>query len=306
MTSQNPTKDQHFVPRLYLKNFASEDSHLEVLNIKEKRLGKRRPYQGLGYAHFYYAAKTGISDELSQHVEAWLGSIEDFISKQLPRIIAEILGNGRIQDDDRYVLSVLMSMLWLRTPGMRTQLKESEEGIAKEIEKLHGSKNAEHFKSEDNIQHLKLMVNSTGLDGPGFANMFFNMKWKVYIARGTEFFITSDSPVVEKWLPPKGIYGASFLERDKYFPLTPNILLELTYPRGTAKIKRETLYEADNYVIKSLNIIIASGADSFVYSGNKEPLEKLLAGRENPGRLEREYIEKYEIPWAEYRERMGK
>ena len=173
--------------------------------------------------------------------------------------------------------------------------------MAEQIKKLHGTKNVERFKSTDNVSHLKFMVNSTGFGGPGFANMFFCMKWKAYIARGKEVFITSDSPVVEKWLPPTGFYGASFLQRDKYFALTPQILLELTHPKGATKVKRKTLYEDQDDMVKALNIILISGAQEFACSGNRTCLEQLLAGRENPGRLEREYIEKYEIPWAEYR-----
>jgi len=304
--SSNPTKDQHFVPRFYLKNFAAQDGCLEVLNIREKRIAKRRPYQGLGYAHYYYAAKTGVPDTISQQIEEWFNPMENFIAKELPRIIDIILSNQHIENDDCYILSALMSMLWLRTPGMRNQLKEMEEDMAAQIKKLHGidgEKYADDFKSKDNISYLKFMVDSIGFGSPGFTNMFFNMKWKAYIARGKECFVTSDSPVVEKWLPPKGFYGASFLDRDKYFALTPQILLELTHPRGSTKLKRETLYDIHDDVVRSLNIIITSSAQESVYSGNKAAIEQLLAGCQNPGKLELAYIEKYAKPWAEHRAR---
>lgn len=305
MNSSNPTKVQHFVPRFYLKNFADKNGYLEVLNIKEKRMAKPRPYQGLGYAHYFYAAKTGVPDTISQHIEEWFKPMEDSIAKELPRIIGEILGDQHVEDDDRYILAVLMSMLWLRTPGMRNQLKQMQDNLTEQIKKIHDSETSDQFKSTDNVAHLKFMVSSMGFDGgPGFVNMFFAMKCKAYIARGKEVFVTSDSPVVENWLPPTGPYGASFLERDKYFALTPQILFELTRPKGVKKLKRKTLYEDQDDMVKALNIIIKSGAQEFVYSGNRTCLEQLLAGIENPGRLEREYIEKYETPWAKYRMRM--
>ena len=306
MTSSNPTKDQHFVPRFYLKNFASDDGNLEVLNVKEKRMEKRKPYQGLGYAHYFYAAKTGVQDNISQEIEEWFRPMENIIARKLPKIIKTILGNQHIENNDRYILSVLMSMLWLRTPGMRNQLKQMRNNLAEEIENDYGSKNANKFKSKDNISHLKFMVNSIGFGDSGFANMFFGMKWKAYISRGNEVFITSDSPIVEKWLPPEGFYGASFLERNKYFALTPQILFELTYPKGATKIKRKTLYKDQDDKVKTLNIILASGAHKFAYSGNRSCLEQLLAGRENPGRLGKEYIKKYVLPWAKYHMKMKK
>lgn len=179
-----------------------------------------------------------------------------------------------------------------------------EDNMAEQIKNYLGSENAERFKNTDNVGHLRFMVDSTGFGGPGFANMFFGMKQKAYIARGKEVFITSDSPVVEKWLPPAGFYGASFFERDKYFTLTPKIFLKLTYPGGAKKVKRKTLYKNQDDIVKAFNIIIVSGAQKFVYSGNRMCLEQLLDGSRNPGRLEREYIEKHVKPWAEYRMRM--
>ena len=94
----------------------------------------------------------------------------------MPRIISEILENQQIKDDDRYILAVLMSMLWLRTPGMRNQLKQMEDNMAEQIKNYLGSENAERFKNTDNVGHLRFMVDSTGFGGPGFANMFFGMK----------------------------------------------------------------------------------------------------------------------------------
>ena len=82
MNSTNPTKAQHFVPQFYLKHFADRDGSLQVLNIKEKRLEKPRPYQGLGYAYYFYAAKTGVPDTISQQIEEWLSPIENIIAKE--------------------------------------------------------------------------------------------------------------------------------------------------------------------------------------------------------------------------------
>jgi len=122
MNTSNPTKDQHFVPKFYLKNFADKKGNLAVLKPKEKRIAKSRAYQGLGYGYYFYAAKTGVPDEISQQIEDWFHPMEDFIARELPRIINIILGNGHIEDHDRYIISVLMSMLYLRTPAMRNQL----------------------------------------------------------------------------------------------------------------------------------------------------------------------------------------
>ena len=173
---------------------------------------------------------------------------------------------------------------------------------------MYGGDHAEALKSKDNLSHLKFMVDSIGLGKEGFANALYNMKWKVYIARGKELFITTDSPIVGKQLPSKTIYNenGAFLQVTKYFALTPQILLELTYPKGASKIKRKTLYEDQDEVVRLLNIILVSGSQEEAYSGDKSILEQLLDGIRSPGRLEREYIKKYETPWEEHRRRIDR
>lgn len=126
-----------------------------------------------------------------------------------------------------------------------------------------------------------------------------------YIIKGKQHFVTTDSPIVEKWLPPAGFYGASFLKRDKYFALTPKILLGLTYPVGSIKIKRKTIYGDENSQINMFNVILVSGAQEYAYSGNRSELEKLLECRKRPGSLELTYFHKYVKPWAEWKRKMG-
>jgi hypothetical protein len=305
MTNPNPVTTQHFVPCFYLKHFADEQGSLQVLNVKEKRMAKPRPYQGLGYEYYYYARKTGIPDDLSQQIENWLRPTENLLARALPGITNSILNNEHIKDKDRYILSVLMSMLWLRTPGMRRGIEQMEKQMAEQMSRFAGSEEIEQFKNVDNVTHLKFMVETMGFGGPGFANCFYAMKWKVYIAHGNETFITSDSPVVEKYPPPISFFGGgSFICRNKYFALTPKILLELTEPIGSHKIKRKTLFAADDDKVRMLNMILVSGSQNYVYSGSRKSLERLLAGRENPGYIENEYYEQYEKPWDEYRSKM--
>lgn len=75
---------------------------------------------------------------------------------------------------------------------MRNDIEQTENQMAEQVRRLHGAEHADQLKSMDNITHLKFMVETMGFGGPGFANLFFAMKWKIYIARGNEIFITSD------------------------------------------------------------------------------------------------------------------
>lgn len=323
----NITKQQHFAPQFYLKRFADQRGILQILDVKNKRLGSPRSYSSAGYLHYFYAVETGVPDEVSQYIEQWLQQFENAIARELQGIIDKILNNEHIDYNDRYILAVLMSMLWLRSPGMRAHLNKMEEDMTKQIMGFYAPERVDRYVKEtgaklsdkeraelvkimesgsynlrfNNAQHLRLMTETIGVGGPGFANMFFGQKWKIYIARGRNRFITTDSPVVEWWPPPRTFYGASFLERNKYFALSPEIFFELTYPIGSKKVKRKTIFKDEDNIIAMFNILLAAHADEFAYSGDKMLLDDLLSGLTRPGVPELNYYERFERPWEEAR-----
>ncbi len=322
--TENQTAKQHFIPKLYLKNFEDQTGHLQVLDIKNNRCGKPRTRSGVGYKYYFYAAETGIADEVSQQIEKWLGVFEDTIGNDLPNIINKIVTFQQIDHNDRYTLSALMCMLWLRTPKMRDHLNSMNEDMSKQRMRFFASERIDQYQDEtgkevtenrrkelikmlengsyklsfNNAQHLRFMTESFGFGEPGFTNLFYGHKWRIYIAKGKKRFITTDSPIAEWWLPSQTFYGTSFLGRIKYFALTPEIFFELTYPRGSTKIRRETLFESDDEKVDLFNILLAAHGHEFAYANNKAPLEKLISGRNKPGKLEKEYFEKFEKPWV--------
>lgn len=214
------TEKQHFVPRFYLKRFADQQGLLRVLDIKNRKVLPQRAYGSVGYASFFYAARTGKADEISQHIESWLGEIENYTASKLPRIIEKLLNLEHIEEDDRYTVAVFLSMLWLRSPAMREQLNRMEEQVTKRVMGLDPEAMVDKYISDTgkqmtpdqkgkiietfkkgrykvtfgNAQHLRFMVETLGLGEKGFANMFYGKKWKVYLAKGNERFITSGSP----------------------------------------------------------------------------------------------------------------
>lgn len=105
------TEDQHFVPKFYLKRFADSQGFLDVLDVKKRQLARRRSYGGVCYDKFFYGAVTGQQDEVSRVIEKWLQQIESEVARKLPGIIKKILAYEHIDDEDRYILTVLLSML---------------------------------------------------------------------------------------------------------------------------------------------------------------------------------------------------
>lgn len=328
MAQNNKTKKQHYLPQFYLKRFADSKGFLHFYDKKNDRLSPARHYSSVGYKRYFYAAETGVSDEVSQQIEEWLKTYEGIISQELIKIIDKILNFNPISEDDKYILASLMCMLWLRTPNMRYGLNQMHEDIFKQIMKFGADWSVDNFirktginattderrslinmleKGEygmhfNNISHLRFMTETFGFNDKGFTNMFYGQKWKIYINKGKRKFITSENPVVEWWSPPKSFYdNATFLERTKYFPLTPEIFIILTYPRGSNKANRKTLYDEQEELVKELNLLLASRKGDFVYSDSKVLLEEIISSRRNPGLFERDVYKKYDQPWDEYR-----
>lgn len=330
-----PTQKQHYVPQFYMKRFADERGFLQVLDMKNRRLGRPRPYPGVCWSSFFYAVETGEYDEISQHIEEWLKKLENIIAKKLDHIIERIITHQQIQNDDRYTIAVLMSMLWLRTPSMREHLNSMREKMEKELMRFSSLERIDRAavsmkitlspkeKDElvemietgsyemqfDNRHHLRFMVETLGFGGPGFANMFYGMKWKINIAKGSKRFITTDNPVVEWWSPPETFYGASFMQRNKYFAITPDLLLECTdpieYNERPNKAKRKTLFADKDDTVSMYNILLSQHSHQFVYSSSRHLLDELLEGRMNPGILERTYYNRFQRPWDEYKQRQS-
>src|ERR1022692_676912 len=145
MSEENITKKQHYVPQFHLKRFADERGELHILDLKGKKILPSRAYGGVGYLKFFYAVQTGALDDVSQQIERWLQQLEHVIALALPGIIEKILTNQHINDDDRYTLASFMSMLWLRSPGMRAHLNKMNEDMTKNLMSLSARKGVDEY-----------------------------------------------------------------------------------------------------------------------------------------------------------------
>lgn len=304
MSGINPTKKQHYLPQFYLKSFAGSNGLLYFYDKKTDRISSPKHYSSVGYKDYFYAAETGVPDEISQQIEKWLQVYEDIISKELIKIIQKILGVEQIDHNDKYILASLMCMLWLRTPSMRHSLNQSRLDLRKEMLKFGDTAT---FNPTNNVHHLRFMTETFGFNDKGFTNMFYGQKWKIYINKGRRKFLTAENPVVEWWLPPKGFWdNASFLQRTKFFPLTPDIFIVLSDPKGSSKVNRKTLFNADEELVKEFNVMLASRKNDFIYSSDKSLLEDFASSRSKPGALESKIYMKYDYPWDEFRKKQSK
>ncbi|MFA4995780.1 MAG: DUF4238 domain-containing protein [Patescibacteria group bacterium] len=315
------TAKQHFAPKFYFKRFAASDNLLQVLDIKNAKIVKSKPYSGVCYADFYYAQETGVPDEVSQEIETFLKQTEDIIAPDYDRIAEDILNYKPISEEDQYRLAWFMAALWMRNPMMRENINKMNEDMRKQIFKKYAhfpgfdesvhkimkqrgeAENDELVKQAkelfqsgdyelkiDNTSHLNLMT-----DMKGFVNLVLGKKWRIYISLD-ERFITSDTPVIEIFPERKGPYGPTFLERKHVFVMTPKIVIEMIDPNLPGKkIKRKqiNLIEAEK-----INLDRVKWSYKYGYSKEADSLQKMLGfyqGNKIISYLVRDFLSKNQL-----------
>lgn len=299
------TAKQHFVPQFYLKQFANIAGLVEVLDIPKRAILDPRSPKSVCYEKFFYGAKTGEADELSQHIEQMFHQLEDATAKRIEPIADKLLNCSQIDYEEKWAIALLMSMLWIRGPAMREQVNQASEQLMKSINKFQfGHPSADDmidrfdrendkttnpeireklkrmmidgdYKIEfNNASHLRMFDSFKG-----FANLFHAQDWIVYISKSEKKFTTTDNPVTVVFPERRSVYGTSFLERMHYFPLTPEILIMCRYPdkRNGKKLRRKTLFQENNVEILKLNLSTSNQAIQYAYAQERQSLEEMLA-----------------------------
>ena len=304
------TKDQHFVPAFYFKRFAKEEQ-IQVFNVRAKRIETPRHYGSMCRKEFFYAAKTGVQDEISQAFEKDVfGKIEDVFEKALPGIIkrtdAQKLTNG-----DLDMLAYFMIVQWLRTPFFRERVQKIESEIMEWSlsfpgfrERLRRDLAAEgiEWSDEKQIEEVKRLIHSGVLrinnavslnviskeKVNGFCGLLLAKKWRIFLSEGPYHFITSDNPVAE--IPPRtGLIPVTFMDRRHLLALTPNILIETCRPDSMnpeqQPVDRVSYHTANEKEILMFNKEVLVNAHEYVYAYQRDEFEQFLNLSRNRGAL---------------------
>lgn len=298
------TAKQHYVPQFYLRSFADPDGMLNVFSNEHMKILKRRSVSSVCHQRFFYAQKTGKQDDVSQSVEDFFGeAIENPLAKALPDLVERIKNYKQIDWVDKENMAVLMSTMWMRNPAFRNQMNSMQGKMIKDIYRVAGdhllsdSKIDEYCEAKgididteereqlrENIQgekynldfsnqmHLQFMLDYKNLRG--FTNLFYGQYWKVYITKTKRKFVTTNNPVAVIAPKKSGVFGATFLERQHYMALSPDIMIETFYPQSDKgiKLKRQTIFEADKWIVDKLNLIVASQSE-YIYSSTPNEVE---------------------------------
>ena len=286
------TRHQHYVPAFYFKRFAKEEQ-IQVFNVRAKRIEKPRHYRSMCHKEFFYAAKTGVQDEISQVFEKDVFcKIEDVFEKALPGII-ERTAAQKLTNGDLDMLAYFMSVQWLRTPFFRERLQKirsefmkwfiqlraevSEEKLREAVNRFIESVEYD-FRETNNASHLNF-IDEDKVNG--FYNLLLAKKWRIILSEGPYHFITSDNPVAEWWIPPKTeLIPVTFMDRRHLLALTPDILIETCRPDSMnpeqQPVDRVSYHTANEKGVLMFNKVLVNCAHEYAYASQRDELEQLL------------------------------
>ena len=304
-TGRGTTKDQHSVPKFYLKPF-SRCGKIQILDVQARRILKTRHYTRVCFKKLFYAVDTGVLDDTSQSLETKFGQTENVVARALPKIIKRAEAQ-ELTADDLGLLASFMSIQWLRTahfrkrvesitsefmkwvtkitferPGTQNRIRtlaEDPEMSDEQVEKVQEFiQSGEYdFRQINNVLHLRLL-NREHFNG--FSNLLLDKKWRIIFAKEPHHFITSDNPVAEWTRPSQGLYNASFMDRYHLLAVTPRMLIETAPPNGIkpnqSPLERLSYSTANERGVLMFNTVLANSAHQFAYSARKGDLQTLL------------------------------
>lgn len=201
-------KNQHFVPRSFLGGFAidSEDSLIWGYDKKYSKCTGKRSIDRICSSHYYYeqpipdGGKTQILEDSFQKVET---------------VAVQIIGNlstsQNLSSEDKGYLAFYIGLLLTRGPSFRDGIheflkhhdeiikqKEYESGrlpeIPKEYRELLGNGNINSVIKTEILPHVSLQYMFYSANNIG--QSLCNKKWDIYYIENSEYFVTSDTPVM--------------------------------------------------------------------------------------------------------------
>lgn len=242
--STTQTKRQHFVPRLYLDNFARTDGKIRVFDLQEECEFVSSPENVAVQTRFYDITLEGQG----YSAEDWLAGLESDASSILRLLVDDPHAIARLTDEQENNLSRFIAALIIRTPFKRQELNDTFDAINSQIEQIllpqfvHQFGETQGFAKYEEWQ-AKPLHERYGEEEPtqpasttnfllsevqGFANLLRGAPWRIGSTLGNMRLYSSDNPVSRYLSPVRPWWEVGAFSSFHYFlPLSPKLLLKI-------------------------------------------------------------------------------
>jgi len=220
----NPKKkNQHFVPKFYLRNFSylKNEKKIGLYNTKNHLYFKNAPLKSQASKDFFYGTDGIIEDSLSEiegHLAIVIKKIIDYDSPELSQ-------------DDLYSLLLFIVLTDFRNPnhihGISEMMIKMRQRLFEEVPDTDNMDELLPIPSHEEC--VRLALNNCLEIVKGIQDL----KYKILVNLTDIPFVTSDCPVVKynqylewkRWKPPKTGYGSIGLQI--FLPLSHNKVILL-------------------------------------------------------------------------------
>lgn len=244
-------KNQHYVPRCYLRNFSNAREQIWVYDKLEDKVFQSH-IGGVACEKFFYDSER-LEKETGeeQFIEKVLGILEDEAAKVFRQIIEKLNENrfSRLHPQERYFLAHYIAVQMLRTKEERVQLEQMFNQFSKFV---HSHVSEEMKATAPNMVPPVEMdserlaeIQGLLLSNPEMLKMHAEILdshfWVILRAFPGCEFITSDHPVGKKaniHKPFRSMSGIASPGIEIVFPLSPDYcvcLLERTFFKDKLK-----------------------------------------------------------------------
>ncbi|MBD5132419.1 MAG: DUF4238 domain-containing protein [Clostridiales bacterium] len=254
-------KNQHFVPKVYLRSFASGENCVDLYIKSKGKLVKEASLSGQASKPYFYGKDLNIEEGLG-YFENEYGKVLEKINKNIDSLL----------DSDLHLLAMFLFLQSRRTEAAIMELIDTSKNIQNYLSISFPNINLSQFEDINSRQNNIDLSLSVAVD---LYNSCRDLSYKFLINNTSKDFITSDSPVC--------LYN-QFHERIKrktfafnsigtqiFFPLTPRISFLLydnaCYKVGTRKSISVILNNAKD--IDTLNAITYINANEVIYFRNR-------------------------------------
>lgn len=276
-------KNQHFVPRSFLRGFAtdSKDSLIWGYDKKySKCTGKRSINKICSFDYYYEQLKPDGSK--TQMLEGGFQTIET----PAIEIIRNLSTSQILSSHDKGCLAFYIGLMLTRGPSFRDGIhefhkhaaeiisqKENESGRLPEPPAILKKYIDEHIVENDITSVIKTKISPHASIQPMYSSAndisdsLCNKKWDIYYIKNSDYFITSDTPVIFQHVNSKEnqAIGPANEESLVLCPITKKMLI-VARPYWETNCSKSEFMPVKDGMVDELNRFMCLNAQRFVYA----------------------------------------
>lgn len=307
-------KNQHYVPRGYLENWAIPDKYqVYVYNKKQKKSYPASIYDIASERYFYDIDFTGILSEENfkrmglkncdpahiddgQYIENFFAEqIENGFIAQTKTLITRIANMSVwekancyfISEFDKFNFSFFLALQFIRVKSVRSSIAELNDCLTQVLTDMGASQETidKYTVPESHLPYIHGKMILDKKEMLDLTNSFFSLSWILLENKTHLPLFTSDTPIGTKehiHHPFMSMRGIKSKGVEVFFPLSPNVLLVMfdgDYHTQLASKDRYVDELIDEREIHYYNSILVSECDSCVFSQTNDftVIENMLA-----------------------------